>query len=151
MQFDHSDEKPGLVVDDTAKAYLGETARWGKFIAIFGIVICGLLILGGLAFTLLNSVTAAGFAAMGISPLVVSLVYIIGAVICLFPCIALLRFSSNVKIAIIQENSTVLHESFRFLKNYFKGIGILVIIMISIYALMFLFLIVLGGVAALYS
>ncbi|MBZ0100057.1 MAG: hypothetical protein K8F30_13310 [Taibaiella sp.] len=151
MQFNHSDEKPALLVDETAGAYLQEAARWGKFISIFGIIICGLMIIGGLSFILVGSTTAAMFAAMGISPLTIGMMYVLGGLVYLYPFIALLRFSIKVKHAIAQENSAVLQQSFRFLKNHFKSIGILIIVMIFIYALMFLFLLVAGGVAAVSS
>lgn len=149
MQFDHSDPQPGLTVDDTAKAYLQEAARWGKFISIFGIVICGLMIMGGLFMTVAGA--ALSYSSLGIAPGIVGILYIIFSLIYLYPCIALLRFSVRVKEAIIMNNSDVLNSSFRFLKNHFKSIGIMLIVMIFLYALLFLFLIVMGGVAAFSS
>lgn len=149
MQFNHNDEPTGLLIDDTAKAYLQEAARWGKFISIFGIVICGLMLMGGLFFALTGF--AGAYSSMGFPTTILGGIYIVGALVYLYPFIALLRFSIRVKEAILRSDNTVLHTSFRFLKNHFKSIGILIIVMIFLYALMFLFLIVMGGVAALAS
>lgn len=151
MQFDHSDPQPGLLIDDSAKAYLLEAGRWGKFISIFGIVICSLMILGAMSFMLMGSATAAAFAMIGISPAAIGMIYIIVALVYLYPCLALLRFSTNIKNAVMRQDGMVLQQSFRSLKNHFKSIGILIIVMIFIYALLFLFLLVMGGVAALSS
>ena len=147
MQFDHSEEKPGLHIDETAKAYLLEAARWAKFIAIFGIVICGIMLMGGLFFMMMGSVAAGMYAAAGLSPFVLGVIYIACALIYIYPAIALLRFSIRVKEALLLGNNDVLNNSFRFLKNHFKSIGILIIITIFVYALLFLFIIVVGGVA----
>lgn len=149
MQFDHNDPQPGLTIDDTAKAYLQEAARWGKFIAIFGIVICGLMLMAAVAMLLAGSVSA--YNSLGVSPIMLGLIYLISGLAYLYPCIALLRFSAKVKEAVSSNNNDVLRSSFRFLKNHFKSIGILIIVMIFIYALLFLFLIVMGGVAAMAS
>ncbi len=149
MQFNHNDEQQGLTVDDVSKAYLLEAARWGKFISIFGIVICGLMLMIGLSFTF--SGMGALYASMGVPPALVGIFYLLFAAVYLYPFIALLRFSTKVKEAILLNNSEMLPTSFRFLKNHFKSIGILIIVMISIYVLLFLFLVVMGGVAALAS
>lgn len=149
MQFDHSDPQPGLTIDDIAKAYLQEAARWGKFISIFGIVICGLMLMLGLAFTF--SGVGAIYASMGVPPALIGIFYLLFTAIYLYPCVALLRFSTKVKEAILLNNDDILHSSFRFLKNHFKSIGILIIVMISIYVLLLLFLIIMGGVASMAS
>lgn len=149
MQFDHSDPQPGLTVDDTAKAYLQEAARWGKFIAIFGIVISGLMMMLGLLMAVAGATLS--YSSLGIAPGFVGILYIIFSLIYLYPCIALLRFSVKVKEAIILNNNEVLNSSFRFLNNHFKSIGILVIVTIFVYVLIIIFAVIVGGVAALSS
>ncbi len=149
MQFNHNDEQQGLTVDDTAKAYLHEAARWGKFISIFGIVVSCLALL----FAILLPFTPIGaiYGGIGAPLFAISFIYILLILACMYPYIALLRFSIKVKEAILLDNNDVLNSSFRFLKNHFKSIGIIIIVMISIYVLLFLFLLVMGGVAALAS
>lgn len=148
--FNHSEEQQQLHVDETAKAYLLEAARWAKFISIFGIVVFGLMIMGGVSIMLMGSVIA-GAIAMGVSPFTIGFIYIVMSLVYLYPMIALLRFSTRIKMAIVTENHTVLHEAFRFLKNHFKSIGILIIVMIFLYALVILFFIVMSGTALLAS
>lgn len=149
MQFDHNDPQPGLTVDDAGKAYLQEAARWGKFISIFGIVISGLMIMLGLLITLTGA--AFSYSSMGVPSAIMGIIYIVVSLAYLYPFIALLRFSIKVKEGIIMNNNDILNSSFRFLKNHFKSIGILIIVMIFVYALLIVFLVVMGGVAAMAS
>jgi len=149
MQFDHSDQQPGLLIDDTAKAYLQETARWGKFLSIFGIIVSAIMLMAGLAFTFTG--IGAIYSSMGIPSALIGILYLLFAAVYLYPFIALLRFSTTVKEALVLNDNTTLNTSFRFLKNHFKSIGIIIIVMIAIYVLLFLFLLVMGGVAALSS
>ena len=149
MQFDHSNPQPGLLIDDSAKAYLLEAGRWGKFLSIFGIIISALMLMLGLAFIFTG--IGAVYSAVGVSPTLIGIIYISFTAVYLYPFIALLRFSTKVKEALVLNDNTALSTSFRFLKNHFKSIGIIIIVMIAIYVLLFLFLLVMGGVAALSS
>jgi hypothetical protein len=38
----------GLSIDDTNRAHLSEAAKWGRFLAIVGFVVCVLIVLVGL-------------------------------------------------------------------------------------------------------
>jgi hypothetical protein len=143
----------GLSIDDSNRAHLSEAAKWGRFLAIVGFVVCVLIVLGGLylAFTISSmesrlsdfsgyrgSSLGSGF---GVG---MAVVYILFAVIYFFPCLFLLRFSNAMKVALSGNDQGQLTESFKNLKVMFRYVGIITIIIICIYLLLF----ILGGLAA---
>ncbi|MES1219129.1 MAG: hypothetical protein ABUT20_26725, partial [Bacteroidota bacterium] len=40
----------GLTIDQESKSHLSEAARWARFLAIVGFVICGLIVILGIFF-----------------------------------------------------------------------------------------------------
>lgn len=150
MYFNHGEENnTGLTVNETVKAYLLEGARWGKFIAIFGIVIAGLMLLGGLAVMMAGGAAVAMAGGPAIAPVFLGVIYIAFSLVYLYPMIALLRYSTKIKEAVNTNNGDVLIQASRFLKNHLKSIGIIIIVMIIGYILFFLFFIVMIGTAAI--
>lgn len=137
------DQKPlfGLNIDDPTKIFLYESARWGKFLAIVGLVSCSLLLIVGLFLAISqpdidsqvrtqDEKVAYGIG-MGIGCVILASVYF-------FPCMYLLRFSNHMKAALVAEDQQRLATSFQNLKSMFKFVGILTIILIVIYGLAFL-------------
>lgn len=144
----------GLNVDPVIKSHLFETARWGKFLAIVGFVVCGLIVVGGIfmvtAFSTFerrysgyNSSASLG-AVFGPS---LAIIYVLISILYFFPCLFLLRFSNKMKTALATDNQAELTLSFQNLKALFRYVGILTIIVLSLYALAIVF----GGLGALMS
>ncbi len=136
----------GLAIDPIIKTHLSETARWGKFLAIVGFIMCGLIIVGGitLATTVGNMERTYG-SDIGPSfgrtfgPAFI-VVYIIVAIIYFFPCLFLLRFSNKMKTALAADSQADLTLSFQNLKVLFRYVGILTIILLAIYLLAIIFM-----------
>ncbi len=136
----------GLAIDPIIKTHLSETARWGKFLAIVGFIMCGLIIVGGitLATTVGNMERTYG-SDIGPSfgrtfgPAFI-VVYIIVAIIYFFPCLFLLRFSNKMKTALAADSQADLTLSFQNLKILFRYVGILTIILLAIYLLAIIFM-----------
>lgn len=138
------EQKPlfDLNIDNEAKTYLYETARWGRFLAIVGLVVCSLLVIAGLYFALLPASVSridsdillsaeekrVASVSMGIGLILAALLYF-------FPCLYLLRFSAKMKTALQADDPSNLTESFRQLKSAFRYVGILTIIFLGIYLL----------------
>jgi heme/copper-type cytochrome/quinol oxidase subunit 2 len=76
---------------------------------------------------------------MGIPESIMILVIIIVGFIYFFPVFFLLRFSRNIRDAIQNLDQKKLLKGFRNLRLYFTYIGILVIVVLTIYALGLLF------------
>ena len=123
----------GLSVDAQARSFLSETAKWGKFLAILGFILCVFIVLAGVLVATnyeefdkaINPVKEMGPA--------VGIVYVVGAIIYFFPCLYLLRFSNQTKTALASDDQTKLTSAFKNLKSMFRFVGVLTIIVIAIY------------------
>jgi hypothetical protein len=135
-----------LIIDPLIKSHLGETARWGKFLAILGFILSGLIIILGIFFgtvfsTIINqggvpynsNMNSRSFGA------IMAIVYVIIAVIYFFPCLFLYRFSTKMKSALIGNEQTDLALSFQNLKSLFRYVGVITLIVLAIYLIIFLF------------
>ena len=125
-----------------SQGYLTESAKWGKFLAIMGFIFCGLIVI--LAFfvpTLLQtqqySSLPSGFGSSMRAGMTV--IYLLTAVLLFFPCLYLYRFSAKMQYAVKAISQENFDESLLNLKSMFKFYAILTIVMLSIYALVFIF------------
>jgi len=145
----------GLNIDQTSKAYLAETARWARFLAITGFICLGLMIIYGIliAFMMTNMSNnsemfggpygSGGFGSASGTFIIV--LYLFIAVIAFFPLLFLLRFSNKMKYALDSNEQEVLNESFRYLKIYYQYVGILTIIALVLMVLGVLSMIMAGS------
>lgn len=130
-----------LNLEEQSKSFLAESARWGKFLAIVGFVVCALVVIVGIYLATAGSEMAyqyggrSSFRGIGGA---MAIGYIIVALIYFFPCLYLLRFSNHMKAALAANDQANLTASFQNLKSMFKFVGIFTIIIISIYVLAFL-------------
>ena len=127
-----------LRIDEAANGYLAETAKWSRFLSVIGFVSCGLMICLGL---FMGPFMGAAFTGSGLGSnngLFFSLLYIAFAGLFIFPCLYLFKFSKSMQAALKTGDSTQLEEGFKNLKSCFRFMGILTIVMLSVYALSFL-------------
>jgi hypothetical protein len=130
-----------IEVDEVAKATLLETARWTKFLAVIGIVVLSLLLLAGIsAGAIMSSVDSSYssmFTAMGTAGMITYCLVVIA--IQFYPIYAMMKFSTMVKRALNTADKVQFNEALGYLKGIFKYIGIVTIIVISLYGLIFIF------------
>jgi low affinity Fe/Cu permease len=133
-----------LEFDQQAASYITESAKWSKFLAIVWFVLCGLFIIfaifaGSLIANLYSGMSygVSGVGA-GMGGLVTAL-YLIFAAIQVIPNIFRYQFATKAIRAIRNNDQALLNESLGKLKTYNKYWGIVTIIIISIYVLIFLF------------
>ncbi len=136
----------GFGIDLSSRAHLGEAAKWARFLAIIGFIMCGLLALIGIfAGSVFSSMSSryddyGGASAFGDGfGIIMILMYVGIAVIYFFPCLFLLRFANHMKNALNTDDQLTLNTSFQNLKIMFRYVGIVTIIIISFYILMILF------------
>ncbi|TDQ06964.1 DUF5362 family protein [Pedobacter metabolipauper] len=147
-----SPEVPVLVITEDIRSYVYETAKWAKFLAIVGFVFCALIIIaafsvGAIMGTLSTMTPGMGaFGKMGAGFLTV--IYLIFGLLYFYPSLMLFKYANAAKRAILFSDQLSLSEAMGKMKSFFKFYGILMIIVISIYALIFLFAIVAGIGAA---
>jgi hypothetical protein len=133
-----------LTIDPETKLHLSDAAKWARFLAITGLALLAIFAvinIWGLALSngLRPSSDEFGGSAMltqfGLIMIVVSIITI---VILFFPLFFLLKFSGNLKTALAANNQESLVEAFLNMKRYFRFLGILVLIIIVFYLLMFI-------------
>lgn len=139
-----------LQLNEQSRLFLGQIAKWCKFLGIMGFIGVGLMVI--LAFSmgsLMNSsIGSAAYGGMGmIGSGFLTAIYLIMAIVYFFPVYYLYKFSVNLKQSLFTNNNQELTDAFKYLKSHFMFIGILVIIMLAIYALIFLIALI-GGAAA---
>ena len=134
-----------LLVTSEMKNYLLEAAKWAKFLAIVGFVFIGLLVRGAFTFgsiisTLMggmgnsSAMGASGFAAGG-AGIIMTVYFLLIALLYFFPCLYLYQFATRTQNAIRANLEFDLAYAFSRLKSFFKFIGILFIIILAFYAL----------------
>jgi hypothetical protein len=128
-------------LDERSKAYLLETTRWTKFLAILGFISIGFLIL--MAFVMLMSDSYSGLS-YTLGKMGSFLYFVIMAALYFFPAYSLIRFSGLMKSGLQTDNIESITEGFRHQRNLFKYMGIISIIFIVI----ILLAIILAGIFA---
>ncbi len=73
-----------------------------------------------------------------------TVLYLAMAVLYFFPIYYLFQFSSKIKAALQTQSSELLEQAFSNLKSHYKFMGILLIIVLGLYAIALIF----GGLAA---
>ncbi len=136
-----------LHIDPASRAFLKETSKWAKFLAIIGFIFTGLMAIGGLIFGLVMSSFSSGMdsgmPAFGGG--LVSVMYILFALLYFMPMLYLYRFANKIQLALARDDQFELTASFENLKSFFKFIGILTLIAIGSYVLMGLGALVFGS------
>tara|TARA_R110001606_G_scaffold345365_1_gene494263 strand:- start:36 stop:485 length:450 start_codon:yes stop_codon:yes gene_type:complete len=137
-----------LVVNSKSKSFLREIARWTFFFSILGFISIALTLIAAILIAtvyapMLNMVSQQqGLPAIGL-PLAIT--YVISALLYFMPVWYLFKFSRKMKSALATKNDDVLADAFENLKSHFKYIGVLTIIVISLYVLLIVFSLVAGS------
>ena len=133
----------GFGIDQSSRTHLFEAAKWAKFLAIVGFVLCGLIVViaffvGSFLAMMSNSYNNgySGSARLtGGMGVLVTIFYIGIAILFFFPYFFLFRFATRMKTALNTNDQLTLNTSFQNLKIMFRYVGILTIVMLSFYAL----------------
>jgi len=145
MESNKPDSLFGLVIDPNTKDHLVEVAKWARFLAIVGFVFLSIILLCGVLFAFYMSTvfgrTSNGEVAVeniveGTFGLGMIFIYGFIALIWFFPLLFLLRFSRQMKHALISNDQQALNVSVQNLKGFFRFIGIVTIIALTFYVLM---------------
>lgn len=133
-----------LQIDHQGSSFLRETAKWSKFLSIVGFVMMGLMLLVlGFAGTTMSSMLASGgygrSAGGGFAQFILLAAFLL---IYFFPCLYLYKFATKMQVALRNNDQVTLNSSFENLKSCFKFMGILMIVILAIYAVAFLIFLV---------
>jgi magnesium-transporting ATPase (P-type) len=139
-------ESRKIEIEEDTLNHLDTTRKWAMFVAIIGFIFLGLIIIIGLLAGTFLTAFNSGEKALGIPDSLMFIPILILAVIYLFPVLFLFRFSKHSSHAIQTFNKLELHKAIKNLKFYFVYIGVLIIIVLSIYIVL---LVVTGSSMAL--
>jgi hypothetical protein len=127
-----------IVVSESALGYLQATRPWVKFLAIVGFVFMGLMVLVGLMMTLAFSAVPQQ---PGMPPAfgpIFGTLYIVMAGIYLMPCLFMHRYAKAIA-AIPSAGQGALEEALKQQKSFWKFMGILMLVMLCLYAAILVF------------
>lgn len=130
-----------LQVNNRTRNYLIEIRKWTYFLSIIGFVGIVFLILIG-AFSsviygdMMNTLSQAQMP-FDMS-IFMTVTYISLALIYFFPVLYLFKFSKKLKIALATKDDDKLADAIEMLKSHYKFIGVFMIIVLSLYALLFI-------------
>lgn len=137
MVVEESESKE-LIIDNHSKTNLSTTATWAQILAIIGFIGIGYMLLSGLiglGFSFIFEDNNGRFEGMKnlkfISGLIPLTNLLIGAIM-LYPILKLFNFSKFTKLALRNNNQKELILAFESQSKYFKFMGILSLITVSI-------------------
>ena len=138
----------GIEVDNQIKQTFMEMAKWTQFLAVLGFVFLGLMVLAGfgMAFAFKSMGNMTGMGSLGaFSGVALMFVYLIIAGIYFYPTYALYKYSSGIKVAMRTNNKHLFNQSVGYLKSFFKFFGIIMVIVLGIYAVGILVVMLVGS------
>ena len=138
-----------LQVDATAQSYLRDAARWARFLSLAGFVFCGLFVV----FAIVSLTLLAGLfntmgtspASGGMGPAPIALVCIGIAVLNFFPNLYLYNFAGRMRLAAQNNDQEHLNTAFRNIRSLLRFVGVLMIIAVGLFVLIFLLLLITAG------
>ncbi|HMF73744.1 MAG TPA: DUF5362 family protein [Flavitalea sp.] len=133
-----------LQIDHRGSSFLRETAKWSRFLSIIGFVMMGLmlLVLGFAGTTMSTMLESGGYgrsAGGGFAQFILLAAFLL---IYFFPCLYLYKFATKMQLALRNNDQETLNSSFENMKSCFKFMGILMIVILAIYAVAFLIFLV---------
>ncbi|WP_111307569.1 DUF5362 family protein [Confluentibacter sediminis] len=131
-----------LELDNDIKGFLKETSSWSYFLSILGFIGIGIMILFGVFFGAFMGSFMGGinpYQNLGFSMGYLGLIYVVIGILYFFPVYYLFNFSKKMKNALKTNNNHEFKMAFSNLKSHYKFMGMFVIVIFSIYALIFIF------------
>ncbi|MEJ5994188.1 hypothetical protein WG904_07105 [Pedobacter sp. Du54] len=138
-ETDNQETTPTLIVTEDMRSYIYDTTKWTNFLAIFGFVVSGFLVLT--AFTIGPAMTtdpklAEAMAASKLSPVVLTISCLIFAFAVFYPSLLLFKYTSKAKLGVLYGEQASLNEAFGKIKSLFKFWGIITLIGSLLYVML---------------
>ncbi|MGA2405405.1 MAG: hypothetical protein ABSF81_01470 [Bacteroidales bacterium] len=126
-------ENRKIEIDQETLKNLNTTRKWAMFLAIIGFILLGLIIVIGLIAGTFLTAFNSGEKSLGIPESLMFVPILLLAVIYFFPVLFLFRFSKHTAHALQTLDKQELHKAIKNLKICFAYIGIMIIIVFSLY------------------
>ena len=148
MEENLTENTSELKLNNYAIGFLKETAKWVNFLAIMGFIGIGLIVIIAIFAGAIFSALPDSNPYAEISGGIITVIYLLIAVLYFFPVLYMYRFADKMKTALRRNDEDALTDAFMHLKSHYKFIGILTIVMLAFYALGFI-LTLIGGLAVM--
>lgn len=143
-------ETTGMTVNEKMKADLLSSAKWAKFLCIVACIGMAFIVLVAILLLVFGS-SLSRFAPNAGPTGLVSFIYFVIAAIYIYPIIKGFQFANATKEACLSNNENELARGFDGMRSVLKFMGIITIIILSLYALLFVIAIIAGiSIAALH-
>lgn len=142
----------GSAVSQGVVAQLAGTKPWVRFISVLMFLGAGLMLILGLVMVVMGSAIASAsnnqmFAGgMGV---VLAAVYIVMAAFYIYPALKLWKYANSIGALMSSGSVLDLETALSQQRSFWKFIGIIFLVFVSLYALIFIGAIVLGGIGAM--
>lgn len=144
-EIQDTNEVDALWITEDIRSYIYDTAKWGRFLSIVGIVISALTAMSAMnAGAIITALSAAspGNPMASLNPAVLTVLYLLFALFIFYPSFLLYKFSTAATQAVLYADQPSLSIAMGKLKSLFKFWGILMIIFISFYVLATILLVI---------
>lgn len=142
----------GSAVSQGVVAQLAGTKPWVRFISVLMFLGAGLMLILGVVMVLMGGVIASAsnnqmFAGgMGV---VLAAIYIVMAAFYIYPALKLWKYANSIGALMSSGSVLDLETALSQQRSFWKFIGIIFLVFVSLYALIFIGAIVLGGIGAM--
>jgi hypothetical protein len=126
-------ENRKIEIEHETLKHLNTTRKWAMFLAIIGFIFLGLLVIIGLIAGTFLTAFNSGEKSLGIPESLMFVPILLLAVIYFFPVLFLFRFSKHTSHAVQTLDKMEFHKAIKYLKSCFVYIGVLIIIILSLY------------------
>lgn len=130
--LENSNPNSGLIMTHDSIASLDRMIYWAKFLSILGFIGVGFMFLGAI------SIAFVGNNLLGPEAAGISLIYLVLALIYFMPMYYLYKFSSHGRKGLTQISQHHTDQGLIYLAAHYKFIGILAIVLLSLYLLIFI-------------
>lgn len=135
------EQTPASQVSQESIAYLVTAAKWGKFLAVFGFIMTGLMIVAGLFVGVALTIVQSDIMMeqdLPFPPSILTFIYLAVAVVLLIPNIYLNNFSNRIIHSTHPDHAGLVTPAFKALKNLFVSIGVITIVSLASYVVIIL-------------
>jgi hypothetical protein len=132
--MENTSEIRKIEIEGESLNHLNTTRKWAMFLAIMGFIFLGIMLLVGLIAGVFLSAFKSGLDSNGATGILMGLFIVIMAAVYFFPLLYLFRFSKHTANAVQNLDKQELYKAIKNLKSYFVYIGILIIIVLAVYA-----------------
>jgi hypothetical protein len=126
-------ENRKIEIEQETLKHLNTTRKWAMFLAIMGFIFLGLIIIIGLLAGTFLTAFSSGEKGLGIPESFMFIPILLIALVYFFPVLFLFRFSKHTSHAIQHLDKLELHKALKNLKYFFAYLGVLIIIVFSLY------------------